>query len=167
MSSEEFGVRSVAGGLRRAPAESTEPGPEQRALGVFIGKWINEGHTVATADTPAVPIVTSDIYEWVPGGFAVLHSAYGRIGEFGGGGVEILTYDAEAAAYRSMFVDSLGNTSTSQLTLRDGAWTWQGDRTRCTATFSADGRIQTAHHERRTDDGAWEASMEVRLQKIG
>lgn len=55
--------------------------------GIFIGKWINEGHTVGNADPPGVSIVTSDVYEWVPGGFAVLHCAYGRIGDFGGGGV--------------------------------------------------------------------------------
>lgn len=47
-------------------------GPEHQRLEVFIGKWINEGHTIATADAPAVPILTSDVYEWMPGGFFVL-----------------------------------------------------------------------------------------------
>lgn len=166
MTADEFGVRSVARGLQQAPSQAAGPGPEQHALGVFIGKWINEGSTVAAPDVPSVPIVTSDVYEWVPGGFVVLHTAYGRIGEFGGGGVELLSYDADAGAYRSLFVDSLGNSMISQLSVRDGGWTWQGERTRCTATFSDDGRIQTAHHERRTDHGSWEPSMEVVLRKI-
>jgi hypothetical protein len=166
MTADEFGVRSVARGLQQSAPEAAVPGPEQHALNIFIGKWINEGSTVASADVPSVSIVTSDMYEWVPGGFVVLHSAYGRIGEFGGGGVELLSYDGDSGAYRSMFVDSLGNTVTSRLSVQDGVWTWQGERTRCTATFSDDGRTQTAHHERRTDQGEWEPSMEVELRKI-
>jgi hypothetical protein len=42
---------------------------------VFIGKWINEGETVATADAHTARIATSDVYERIPGGFAVLHIA--------------------------------------------------------------------------------------------
>ena len=63
--------------------ESEVPGsaPEHRRLDVFIGKWINEGETVATPDVPAARIVTSDVYEWIPGRFSVLHTAYGRIGD--------------------------------------------------------------------------------------
>jgi hypothetical protein len=36
-------------------------------------------------------ITTSDVYEWAPGGFFLLHTAYGRIGEFDVGGTEIIT----------------------------------------------------------------------------
>jgi hypothetical protein len=57
------------------------PGPEHARLEVFIGKWINEGETVATTDAPSSKIVTSDVYEWIPGRFGVLHTAYGRIGD--------------------------------------------------------------------------------------
>jgi hypothetical protein len=32
--------------------------------------------------------------------FAVLHTAYGQIGELDGGGVEIIGYDAEGASTR-------------------------------------------------------------------
>ena len=45
-------------------------------------------------------------------------------------------------------------------------WIWERDDTRCTATFSADGTTQTAHHERLTDDGRWVPSMEVVLTKV-
>jgi hypothetical protein len=39
-----------------------------QALAVLIGKWINEGRTIQTAEIPSVPILTSDVYEWCPPG---------------------------------------------------------------------------------------------------
>jgi hypothetical protein len=49
-----------------------KPGPEHARLEVFIGKWINEGATVPEGDEPPAKIVTGDVYEWIPGRFAVL-----------------------------------------------------------------------------------------------
>jgi hypothetical protein len=48
--------------------------------------WINEGHMINDDGSPGPAITTSDVYEWAPGGFFIVHSAYGRIGEFGVGG---------------------------------------------------------------------------------
>ncbi len=59
-----------------------------QSLAVLIGKWINEGRTIETAGIASVPILTSDVYEWAPGGFFVVHSAFGKIGETSVGGVE-------------------------------------------------------------------------------
>jgi hypothetical protein len=33
-------------------------------LDVFIGRWLTEGETVATAEAPSVRILASDVYEW-------------------------------------------------------------------------------------------------------
>jgi hypothetical protein len=56
-----------------------QPGPEHKRLDVFIGKWMNEGQTIAGASAPAVKILTSDVYEWMPGGFFVLHTCAGYV----------------------------------------------------------------------------------------
>ena len=146
--------------------QQPNPGPEHELLGVVIGKWINEGHTVATADAPSVEILTSDIYEWMPGGFFVLHSAYGRIGNLNVGGTEIIGYDAEGEKYLSYFFDSQGNVTTDDLIIEDDTWTWRGQNTGCTAVFTDGGRTQTAHHVRLDDGGSWVPSMEVKLTKV-
>jgi hypothetical protein len=164
---ETLRVLSVAAGLERSPGEPVQPGPEHRMLDVFLGRWINEGRTAARPDTPSVQIVASDVYEWAPGGFFVVHDAYGSIGDIDVGGIEIVGYDPERGTYRSLFFDSQGNLNTSELSVRSGVWTWRGERTRCTATFSEDGRTQTAHHERTADGVTWEPSMEVTLRRIG
>jgi Protein of unknown function (DUF1579) len=108
--------------------EAPEPGPEYARLEVFIGKWINEGETVAKPDAPGSKIVTSDVYEWIPGRFAVLHTAYGRLRDLDVGGVEILGYDAESGEYTSHFFDSQGHVTVDELIHDDGKWIWRGER---------------------------------------
>jgi hypothetical protein len=50
---------------------TTAATPEYQRLEIFIGEWIDEGEVIATPDTPPVKILTSDVYEWLPGRFFV------------------------------------------------------------------------------------------------
>jgi hypothetical protein len=159
-------VKAVAAGLEQASDPARVSGPEERNLDVFIGKWINAGHTISRPGVPSTQILTSDIYEWAPGRFFVIHSAYGLIGDITVEAVEIIGYDPCAGCYRSQLFDSQGNASVSQVRRADGAWTWTGERTRYTATFSDDGNVQTAHHEMSEDGLTWQPSMDVTLRKI-
>jgi Protein of unknown function (DUF1579) len=147
--------------------QARRPGPEHERLNAIIGRWINEGHTINPDGSPGLKILASDVYEWAPGGFFVVHSAYGRMGDFGGGGIEIIGYDAASQTYPVHFFDSQGNATRHEIVMQDDrTWIWQGEHTRCTGIFSDDGRIQTAHHER-TDDGVhWVPSMDVTLRKV-
>jgi hypothetical protein len=106
-------VVEVAAGLERAERRTPVRDARHRALDVLIGSWINEGHTIAAAGVPSVPILTSDVYELVPGGFVIVHSAFGKIGETSVGGVEIIGIDGDA--YRSTFDDSFGNAHSSRM----------------------------------------------------
>ena len=104
-------VVSVAAGVEATDQMASARDSRHEALAVLIGNWINEGHTIGTAEIPSVPILTSDVYEWTPGGFFVVHSAFGKIGDTSVGGVEIIGGDG--AAYASTFYDSFG-TSTAR-----------------------------------------------------
>ena len=143
-----------------------KPGPEHKRLEAFIGKWMTEGETKAAPNAPPMRILASDVYEWVPGGFFVLHTAYGRVGDIGVGGVEMIGYDPAHKNYRVTFFDSQGNQTLHTLTPRDGKWIWQGEHTRCTGVLSSDGRTMTAHHERSDDGVRWVPSMVVTLSKV-
>jgi hypothetical protein len=154
---------------RRSRGDGAGAGPARsrtREAYALIGRWITEGHTVASPGAPAVKIQASDIYEWAPGGFFVVHPAYGRIGDAEVGGVEIIGYHEETESYRSHFFDSFGNVSTSRLTVEGDTWTWSGERTRCTSLLSDDGKTFTAHDERSSDGVTWEPSMEVELRRV-
>lgn len=147
------------------------PEPELKLLDVFIGKWITRGQTIASADTPAVDINAIDVYEWAPGGFFVLQTAYGRIGNLAGGGVEIIGYDAANKKYISHYFDSQGNIVISEYTKDNGIWTsegdWAGEGHHGTAEFSEDGNIMVSHHYRSDDGVNWILSMDVTLTKVG
>jgi uncharacterized protein (DUF302 family) len=140
--------------------------PEMKPLDVLIGRWLTEGETVAAPGAAPVPIVASDVYQWAPGGHFVVHPAYGRIGDVGVGGLEIIGYDPATGQYRTHYFDSQGNILTETLSCRDGAWTWLGANVRCTGIFSEGGRLMTARHERSDDGVHWEPSMTVTLRKI-
>jgi hypothetical protein len=156
-------VVQVAAGLQSTDRQVPARDLRHEALDVLIGRWINEGRTVATADVPSVPILTSDVYEWAPGGFFVVHSAYGRIGDSSVGGVEILGVAGDA--YVSTFYDSFGNVHTSRVEIDGDVVRWLGERTRCTVTLTDGGMTQVAHHESSPDGVTWTASMAVALRK--
>jgi hypothetical protein len=147
-------------------SKAPEPGPEHHRLEIFIGKWINEGETVPSGGASTVRILTSDVYEWIPGRFAVLHTAYGRIGELDVGGVEIIRYDTETGKYTSHFFDSQGHLTVDELLYDDGMWIWKGERIRTTSTFSDDGKVQHSLHEQSDDGVAWRPAMDVTLRRV-
>ena len=157
-------VVSVAAGVEYTDRTAPVRDGRHHALAVLIGKWINEGHTIGTAQVPSAPILTSDVYEWVPGGFFVVHSAFGKIGETSVGGVDIIGVDGDA--YSSTFYDSFGNCHRSRLEIEGDVLRWIGDRTRCTVTMTDDGLTQVAHHESSADGVSWSASMDVTLRKV-
>jgi Protein of unknown function (DUF1579) len=150
----------------QARSEMRSPGGHHRQLDRFIGKWITQGETAADENAPALPIVASDVYEWMPGGFFVLHTAHGRIGDTPVGGTEIIGYDEAGGRYWTRFFDSGGHETASDLTVEDGTWTWQGETTRCTARVSSDGSALVARHERSPDGATWVPSMDVTLRKV-
>jgi Protein of unknown function (DUF1579) len=124
------------------------------------------GETVATEDVPAVKILASDVYEWMPGGFFILHTAYGRIGDQDVGGTEIIGYDAAAKIFRTHFFDSQGGLITETLTLDGRRAMWQGENVRATSLFSDDGKTQDCLHERSDDGETWMPAMDITLTKV-
>jgi Protein of unknown function (DUF1579) len=141
------------------------PGPEYRPLDALIGRWMTTGHTFGPDGTPAAAIAASDIYEWAPGGFFILHIAYGTIGEQGLGGVEMIGYDAETGRFRTAFYDSQGKITRELLSVEGTTWSWVGTDVRCTGTLEGDGRRLVCHHERR-EGATWVPSMDVTLTRV-
>jgi hypothetical protein len=70
----------------------------------------------------------------VAGGFFVVHTAYGCIGDTRVGGIEMIGYDPVVKRFRTHFFDSQGNISNQDLTFHDGRWTWSGPHARATGS---------------------------------
>lgn len=165
---EQKPARVVAVNRGAEHVDTSQPvrGARHAALEAWVGRWINEGRVIGDDGSPGPAIITSDVYEWAPGGFFLLHSAYGRIGGIGVGGIEMIGYDEVGGSYRSHFFDSQGNVTVSSLVARGDTWVYQGETTRSTVEFSADHRVQTVLHERTDDGTTYRPSMRVTLTKI-
>ena len=151
-------VVTVAAGVEDTDRSVPVRDDRHRALQVLIGNWINEGRT-AGGDV----IVTSDVYEWAPGGFFVVHKAFGKIGDASVGGVEMIGVDGDS--YVSTFYDSFGNVHQSRLEIDGDELRWIGERTRCTVTLADNGTTQIARHEASADGLTWASSMDVTLRR--
>lgn len=143
---------------------SPRPGPEHRALAPFVGVWSTAGQVLATASSPAQEIAGTDAYEWIPGGFFLLHTVDVRIGGERAQALEVIGWDAANDAYFMRSFDSQGNEEVMRATLRDGTWTFLGSESRFSGGFGDGGRTLSGRWERR-QDGQWLPWMDVHLTK--
>ena len=111
------------------------------------------------------------MYEWVPGGFFVVHTAFGKIGDTSVGGVSIIGVGVgvHGDGYDDVFYDSFGNVHRSRLEIDGDVHRWIGldGRTRCTVTMTDGGMTQVARHESSVDGVTWTPSMGVVLRRCG
>ena len=149
------------------PAATTQwPSPEHELLQVFVGKWSTEGHTRATDYEPSVKVDAVDEYEWLPGGFFLLHRITARIGDEEMQGIEIIGYDPDNDMYPMYFFDDKGTTTISQLRRRDdNTWTIAADTERATIKFDRSRESFTAAWERKNIVARWQPWMDVKLTK--
>jgi hypothetical protein len=52
--------------------------PITERLGAVVGRWHTTGHVIAD---PPIPVVGTDIYEWLPGGHFLVHHVDVVIGD--------------------------------------------------------------------------------------
>jgi uncharacterized protein DUF1579 len=148
-----------------ANEQPPKPGPEHKRLDVFVGKWNTEGTILASPSGPTSKLKAVDTYEWLPGGFFLVHHVDGRMGGEEVKAIEIIGYDVTSQKYFTRSFDNQGNTSTYQASLLDGVWTILGDSERFTGLFGAGDSTLTGKWER-FEGSEWLPWMDVRLTKV-
>jgi hypothetical protein len=161
----------------RAPA----PSPETQRLGALVGRWRSEGHIVGD---PPVPITGTDIYEWLPGGFFLVHHVDVVIGDQKVQALELIgEYDPATGSFTARAYDNLGNVTIMRARDDDqGVWTFTGGgdvapvaqpssadlagAVRSTLTMSADRRRMTARWERSDDGASWQPWMDMTFTRM-
>jgi Protein of unknown function (DUF1579) len=142
------------------------PGREHKRLEVFVGKWKTEGLTRATESIPSTKIKGTDTYEWLEGGFFLIHHVDVNMGDEKVRAIEIVGYDDASNKYPMKFFDSLGNSGAYMASVEDGVWNFTGNSERATVRFSEDGNIMTVQWEQQVDNSKWEPWMDMKLYKI-
>jgi Protein of unknown function (DUF1579) len=140
-------------------------GPEHRQLDVFVGRWTAEGRTAAGPSGTSENMTHQHTYEWLPGGFHLLHRWDGRIGPRESKGIEIIGYDAGANVYEAHFFDSDGWARIYQARARDRVWTFSGPRERCSILFADDGTTMTIHWDHSPDGQTWQPLCDVKATR--
>ena len=140
------------------------PGPRQARLAAFLGRWKTAGRVLPGDSGPGFPFAGTDTYEWVPGGYFLLHRVDVDMGGERVQALEIIGWDAQREAYFARSYDHQGNVGEMQATVRDGTWTFRGDAERFTGAFSDDGATLGGRWERRQGD-RWLPWMDVHLTR--
>jgi hypothetical protein len=164
-------------GRYSAPA----PGPEIRRLGALVGRWRSEGHVVA--EVP-VPITGTDIYEWLPGGFFLVHRVDVVIGDERVQALELIgEYDPATDSFTARAYDNLGNVTVMRARVDEqGVWGFTGGgdvaavarpasagaggAVRSTLTVNADRSGMTARWERSDDGVRWQPWMDMTFTRM-
>lgn len=132
----------------------------------LIGSWASSGSTVERPGEPAVEIMGSDVYEWLPGRHFVVHHVDVRMGGEQVDVLEIIGEPADDGAVLMRSFDHGGATALMRATVdAAGVWTFAGDTARATLVVAEDGASMAATWERSTDGGAWEHWMDMRFRR--
>jgi uncharacterized protein DUF1579 len=152
-------------------ATPTASSPENALLNVFVGRWHTTGEVVASSPGPVTKIDALDTYEWLPGGYALIHYADSTVGDDRIQAIEIIGYDSSRRAYFGPFFDDQGGAGWEEIRVDGTAWTWRGENVmgvkhhRATAIVSDDGNTITARHEQSSDGVNWQPWMNVTLAR--
>jgi hypothetical protein len=138
--------------------------PKHKALQVFAGKWQTAGRTFGGDFGPAVEISGIDTYEWLAGGYFLIHRVDVNIGRDKVEGIEIIGYDERTQSYPIYAFDNQGNSSRYEAQMEKGQWKFIGESERALVKIDAD--IIRASWERLSNGSEWLPWMEVTLKRI-
>jgi hypothetical protein len=160
---------------------ATAPSPQTQRLGALVGRWRSEGRIVG--DDP-VPITGTDIYEWLPGGFFLVHHVDVEIGDQQVQAIELIgEYDPATDSFTGRAYDNQGNVTVMRASVDEqGVWRFTGGgdvaavarpaaagaggAVRSTLTVSADRSGMTARWERSDDDTTWQPWMDMTFTRM-
>jgi hypothetical protein len=141
---------------------------EHERLEALVGRWKTQGWAREPNGAPPSRIDAVDTYEWLPGGFALLHCVHARIGGRKLEGAEIIGYDPARGTYVSQYFGTDGP-GAYEASLREAygglVWSMRSETEQFTGMFSDDGDRIEGHWELLDDDAGWRPWMDVTLTK--
>ena len=137
----------------------TDPKPPKE-LDILVGHWKTSGTMIDDGST----FEATDIYEWMAGGFFLLHHVEARMGGADVRTLEVIGANPGGNGYRSWSFDNAGGAATYQERLEDRKWSIDGDTERFRGEVSADGKTLEGRWSQKRD-GGWVPWMDIVLRK--
>lgn len=132
-----------------------------KKLDVFIGKWHAEGQSYGDGQqknnpyASAVPWISYESYEWLPGNFFILHNWDAKLGDSVFIGTEIIGYDEKEGGFFTRFFDNLGFHPDYKATVDGNVWNFTEPASRAKVTIDDDKNRMTFNWEWRKEDNDW------------
>ncbi|HPB29418.1 MAG TPA: DUF1579 family protein [Acidobacteriota bacterium] len=161
-------------GAGPAQAPGPQPGPEYKALEVWVGSWELVGEQKAGPLGPAIRYAGKPTWQMTLGGF-LLEGRFGSGGAGGGmQGMQILTFDAASKNYPFTMCFSDRTFSHGTVTVSGKTWSWKGTliaggkeyQMRGTDVLSADRMSDTYVEGISTDGTTWLPLLEEKLTRL-
>jgi Protein of unknown function (DUF1579) len=160
---------------KKVSSGTSTPRPEYRRLDVFVGNWSMEGQQYDGPFGPNAKVVAVESYEWLAGGFFLLHRLGGKLDSTEIACMEIIGFDEATQNYPRYTFYGNGKTNEWQSQATDTGWTLIGDSTmgdkslkvRCTIVMSISGEEMTSKWEYSSDGADWKTFWDVKATKAG
>src|SRR5687768_2411792 len=104
--------------------QTSTPDSALKRLNMFVGKWNTEGQIKESSFGPAAKLIGMDTYEWLAGGFFLIHHVNVRMGDQKNEAIEMIGYDASSNTYPMHSYNSQGNTTAMKANVADNIWTF-------------------------------------------
>ena len=149
--------------------EPAPPGPEHRRLDAFVGTWKTRGQQHESPFGPAAKFTATESYEWLAGGFFLVHRLNGHFGDSPAACIEVIGHDPARRAYALHTFYNNGTTNAWELREQSGTWTLTGEwdtpegpvQVRCVSSFGHEGRSITGTWEYSNDGSSWRTFLEA------
>ncbi|HMJ47423.1 MAG TPA: DUF1579 family protein [Ferruginibacter sp.] len=150
-------------GIKRS---SIKKAPSQlKKLSFLIGKWHTEGLILQDVPDSSNEIRGMDTYEWIAGGFFILHRVDIFMGKERTEVIEIIGYDESRKSYFMKSFDNRGETITMYAVLEKPGVLKLGDKKMRSILTSKSGNSMIAKWELSENGKTWNPWMNIKLNK--
>ncbi len=143
-----------------------KPAPQLKKLNFLIGKWHTQGELLMGTKASTNDIRGMDTYEWVSGGFFILHRVDVLMGDERAEAIEIIGYDEVRKAYFMKSFDSQGASLTMYAELeKPGVLKFGDKKMRSVLTAAKNGKMMSAQWELSDNGKSWKPWMTIQFHK--
>ena len=152
--------------MGKKKSSQKKPGSQLKKLSFLIGKWHTEGYVLQDPPDPSKEIRGMDTYEWITGGFFILHRVDVFMGKERTEVIEIIGYDESRKSYFMKSFDNRGESITMYAVLEKPGVLKLGDKKmRSILTVEKNGNSMIAKWELSENGKTWKPWMNVKLKK--
>lgn len=149
-----------------------KPGPEQKALRVFSGRWKIDGRSRPSPSDPEPPqgdeVLSVRMQGWntiepLPGEFFVMQRGETRVGNVAFNSTWMLGFDDDAGTYRMWLFDDANHAVEYSVSVDGNVWSVSGIEQRATFTFMTPNRMRQQWFVR--EAGRWAPLCDIECLK--